>query len=280
MSVTLCVLECGLADTPWPMFGHDARHTGRSSFTGPEAPGEKWSLAIGGPLESSPTIAADGTIYVGSRDQLHAVNPNGTEIWSFAIETFTSYSPAIGADGTIYAGSKDSLHAIDPDGSLRWSSLLTRNSVGATSPTIGADGSIYVYLVGTDNGDTLYAVGPNGTVKWSLANPRAVNPSPAVGADGTIYLGSHDLYAINPDGTIKWSFAPERCICYSPAIGSDGTIYGGSRDDRLYAINPNGSLKWRLHHGSQHRVFPHHRWRWDHLRGLERPALRRQSRRE
>ena len=34
-------------------------------------------------------------------------------------------------------------------------------------------------------------------------------------------------------------------IFSSPAIGLDGTIYVGSYDINLYAINPDGSLKWK-----------------------------------
>jgi len=70
--------------------------------------------------------------------------------------------------------------------------------------------------------------------------------SPAIGADGTIYVGSDDynLYAINPDGSQKWSFTTGAPIRSSPAIGTDGTIYVGSDDQKLYAINPDGSRKW------------------------------------
>jgi len=38
-------------------------------------------------------------------------------------------------------------------------------------------------------------------------------------------------------------------IYSSPAIGSDGTIYVGSYDSNLYAINPDGSLKWKYSTG-------------------------------
>ena len=69
---------------------------------------------------------------------------------------------------------------------------------------------------------------------------------PAIGADGTIYIGSNDknLYAINPDGSQKWMFTTGDYIVSSPAIGADGTIYVGSCDKNLYAINPDGSKKW------------------------------------
>ena len=86
-----------------------------------------------------------------------------------------------------------------------------------------------------------------GTTKWSYATSNAILSSPAIGADGTIYVGSTDnsLYAINPDGTEKWSYATGNPILFSsPAIGADGTIYVGSYDHSLYAINPDGTKKW------------------------------------
>ena len=50
--------------------------------------------------------------------------------------------------------------------------------------------------------------GEEGTLKWSFKTGGMVRSSPAIGSDGTIYVGSDDykLYAINPDGTEKWSF--------------------------------------------------------------------------
>ena len=63
--------------------------------------------------------------------------------------------------------------------------------------------------------------------------------SPAIGSDGTIYVGSRDdnLYAINSDGSRKWAFKTRGRVDSSPAIGSDGTIYVGSNDNNLYAIS-------------------------------------------
>jgi outer membrane protein assembly factor BamB len=42
--------------------------------------------------------------------------------------------------------------------------------------------------------------------KMALLDGGAVYSSPAVGSDGTVYVGSQDyyLYAINPGGTLKW----------------------------------------------------------------------------
>ncbi|GAG29055.1 unnamed protein product, partial [marine sediment metagenome] len=65
-----------LADSPWPMFRHDLRHTGQSLHTGPSNPDLKWTYNTNDDVHSSPTIGADGTIYVGSMDaEFYAINP-------------------------------------------------------------------------------------------------------------------------------------------------------------------------------------------------------------
>ena len=92
-----------------------------------------------------------------------------------------------------------------------------------------------------------------GTLKWSYTTGSYIAySSPAIGADGTIYVGSEDnnLYAINPNGGLKWSFTTGYWILSSPVIGADGTIYVGSYDHTLYAINPDGGLKWSYATGS------------------------------
>jgi outer membrane protein assembly factor BamB len=108
----------------------------------------------------------------------------------------------------------------------------------------------------------------NPEIKWSF-NPQSswLDSSPAIGADGTIYLASASgkLHALNPNGTEKWKFiVKEAEIRSSPVIGKDGTIYIGAFDrdsashpdsrlcdaDKcykggLFAIHPDGSLQWR-----------------------------------
>ena len=87
--------------------------------------------------------------------------------------------------------------------------------------------------------------------KWHRTTGDYVQSSPAIGADGTIYVGSYDknLYAINPDGSQKWFFTTGGEVVSSPAIGADGTIYIGSYDHQLYAINPDGTEKWSFRTG-------------------------------
>ena len=93
-----------------------------------------------------------------------------------------------------------------------------------------------------------------GTLKWKFATGASLDSSPAVGADGTIYIGSEDnnLYALNPNGRhrLKWKFAAPGASTYggvysSPAVGADGTIYVGA-GVYVYALNPNGTQRHRM----------------------------------
>jgi len=66
-----------------------------------------------------------------------------------------------------------------------------------------------------------------------------VTSSPAIGSDGTVYVGSggKKLCAINgKTGDKLWEFKTGGDVESSPAIGSDGTVYVGSSDKKLYAI--------------------------------------------
>jgi outer membrane protein assembly factor BamB len=70
--------------------------------------------------------------------------------------------------------------------------------------------------------------------------------SPAVGEDGTIYVGDgHGIFfAISPNGKMKWARDLGEGLIYTPAIGDDGTIYTNT-GPHLYALSPNdGTVLW------------------------------------
>ena len=89
-------------------------------------------------------------------------------------------------------------------------------------------------------------------LEWSFTTGSSVDPSPAIGADGAIYVGNGNgyLYALNvTNGTLLWNYSVGGYLYSSPAIGADGTIYVGMGYD-LYAINPNGTKKWNYATGN------------------------------
>jgi outer membrane protein assembly factor BamB len=88
---------------------------------------------------------------------------------------------------------------------------------------------------------------------WEFETGGGVDSSPAIGSDGTVYVGSWDkkLYAINGQSGVKlWEFETGGNVQSSPAIGSDGTVYLGS-SFTLYAINGKSGVKlWEFETGN------------------------------
>ena len=182
----------------------------------------KWSLRPGGGF-GFPAVGSDGTVYVDGV----AVSSNGTLEW----QGRPFVSPSIGTDGTIYGTGNRGLFAINQDGSTRWQ-FPTETEGGSGDPccsydvvqessvAIGSNGILYFgdwfdhYCScapepsGYGNA-TLYAVNPDGTQAWNLVIqptracstfpcPTLSLSDPAIGSDGTVYIGSGDgnLYAI------------------------------------------------------------------------------------
>ncbi|MCD6307993.1 MAG: PQQ-binding-like beta-propeller repeat protein, partial [Candidatus Latescibacteria bacterium] len=63
--------------------------------------------------------------------------------------------------------------------------------------------------------------------------------TPAIGADGAIYVGSMDgrLHAVDAFGGVKWTFPAGAGIDSSPNISDDGIVYIASPDGWLYGID-------------------------------------------
>ncbi|UCC90471.1 MAG: PQQ-binding-like beta-propeller repeat protein [Dehalococcoidia bacterium] len=49
------------------------------------------------------------------------------------------------------------------------------------------------------------------------------------------YLDKY-IYAINADGNLQWRHITRDFVLSSPAIGADSTLYVGSHDGYVYAI--------------------------------------------
>ncbi len=245
----------GSMDSPWPMYCHDIRHTGRSPYsTSDNAFYNKWWYKCDNYIEGSAVIDKDRVIYFASAESnqryLFALNPNGSLKWKFEIGGNVKSSPAIDENGVIYFGtvynvaSGDRLYALYPNGTLKWTYFVGDDIF--SSPAIADDGTIYF----GDANNNINALYPNGTLRWRYKTGDKVYSSPAIDDDGTVYCGSHDtyLYALYPNnGTVKWKYKLEDWVRTSPCIGDDGTIYVTSL--ALHALYHNGTLKWKTNLG-------------------------------
>jgi len=187
----------------------------------------KWGALGYDPGYSSPAIGSYGTVYISG----WAINPDGTVKW----QTGTFLSPSIGPDGTIYGSVDGGLYATNPDGTPQWRFPIDGSSVSCTdgvcfyvfihqsSAVVGSNGMVYFGSAVTHGESSccfsslhgtgsLYAVSPNGTLAWKFAMVSIVG---SCGPDSC-----EQIFAVS-----------------DPAIGSDGTIYVGGSDGNLYAIS-------------------------------------------
>ncbi len=258
----------GLADSAWPKVSHDPQGTGRSEFVAPQVNTTRWIYNTGAGIgQSSPVLASDGTIYIGSGNDLNAINKGGTLKWKYTTGGSLAYnSPVISTDGTVYIGSADKkVYAINPDGSLKWNYLLSGSNTGLYgSPVILSNGLICVPTVEPNGNHWFYEFNPDGSLSSRVSVVNDVFATPVIGTDSTIYItitgsGMYGVSALYPDGVTKWTYgvpivgypAP-----YGLALGSDDTVYFGINTGNFYAVYQNGTSRWSKVIGGNFRSAP------------------------
>ena len=188
---------------------------------------------------SSPTIGADGTIYVAVDSQgLFALDPvDGRVLWTFTAANQLA-QPTLGQDGTIYE-LEDSvaLAALKPDGSVRW---RVKSEAAPLTPAVGPDGTVYV-----QEPDALRAVAPDGRDRWRLK--LGVQGALGIGSDGTVYAPDpgNRLTAVSPEGHVRWVVKHGSHAALVDGAGRVMIQDGGT----LYVFKPDGSQLWQAEVG-------------------------------
>jgi len=171
-----------------------------------------WSFSASAPILNAPVVAiANGStaaIYVADNGGLiFKVNSNGQPIDGF---TFSGpdggpvgpmqSSPALAGD-RLYVGSDDgNLYAVDASsGAVVWS--FPTNGPIISSPAVALGAAQPVIVVGSTDGNVYFVLdtGASATAMATFAIGAPVRSSPAIGPDGTVYIGADDgrLYAIH-----------------------------------------------------------------------------------
>lgn len=214
----------GASNSSPALFGGSLYVCGWDSLYAYDLQGQRtWALPTGQIGFASPTVATDGTIYIGSIQtqtkpgKLTAVTPSGSILWQ-ALTGGTQSSAAIAADGTIYTVTTDSvLKAFSSSGDLLWSYLAPGISQAHWGSPI-VDGAGIVYYTGVKSGsEYLLAVNSDGTERWRAITSGTMSTSPIIAADGTIYVPTGGLTA----------FVPEPSSLLSLIVS--GLIFGAAR---------------------------------------------------
>lgn len=185
----------------------------------------------GGTVSSAPVVGARGLVYLASwNSRVYALDAaTGALKWKFSAPRMFNASPAVGVDGTVYAGAYDGkVYALNGvTGAKKW--MFATRSLLNEAPAVSASGDM-VYVGGYDR--SVYGLAAkDGALKWRVPVGAAAS-SPAVGKDGTVYVGADKVYALKPgDGKQKWQFLTGYDAASPVTAGSDGTVYAQAQDD-------------------------------------------------
>jgi outer membrane protein assembly factor BamB len=226
-------------------------------------------------IDSSPAVAADGTIYFASAaapnplpggEVIYRIRPGDTSpevvfrTGNNALGITWEASPVIGSDGSIIFPSQDgNLYILNSDGTERCHANVGSfaGNVGPAALTPAND----IVVGGVAYGATLREFDLQCAQQWTFQPPAYTGGfagAPGVSSEGTIYVahtGKDSLYAVNSNGTVKWrAFINEGGTLYptrsSVSIGANGVVYANANDGVVAFDAATGSQLWMFSTGS------------------------------
>ncbi len=221
----------------------------------PVAGGERacWVLAQVSGGRSSPAIAEGGAIYAGGDDaRAHklrlSTDATGAysfnEEWSFPAADDLGASPALVPGLAAFADDSGRLSRLGADGALLGAGPEAVGQKLLSSPVI-AFGALL--LLGRDGALTPFPLDGTAHASPSLdpkflpaqvGDASGIQATPAIGADGTLYLSAgRSLRAMSPGGSVLWELPlGGAATASSPVVGCDGTLFVADASGALSAI--------------------------------------------
>lgn len=275
----------GVAENhPWHTDRGNAHRNGRVRAEAPaEQPTRRWEARLRLGRLSSPTVAADGTLFVSGAAGVGAVSPSGDVVWMVRLG-FVTGTPSITPTGDIAVGtSGGALHQFTPRGQARARTLVGGQVRGA--PLVLADGSMVVGAMDqavhrfdaegrpifrvpvtstvqgaaawSRNGEIVVPIGDEvlvlttrGDVRTRVSLGAAIVAGPAVADDGTVWVLTQDggLHQLSPHFAVRTrtDIAGRVTVNTTLAVGTDGGVRVPTRDGALVCVGPNGTVRWRL----------------------------------
>jgi outer membrane protein assembly factor BamB len=177
-----------------------------------DASGERgaalWNTAaeqglVGGFVNSSPALTADGLIVVAVRDEaLAALSPSGTVAWQTALPGQLLGSPVIDRHGHVYIGVCQAQRGQEPRGML-----------------VCVDGNSH-------------------RIRWQFDTPALVESTPVIGDDDLLYFGDNSgtIHALDLQGKPQWTAQVESPVRSAGTVLAPHRLAFGLDDDTLIVL--------------------------------------------
>jgi outer membrane protein assembly factor BamB len=199
----------------------------------------------------------DGACVVGGEDHfVHCIDlrgARGIERWNLAADRgrtgwYVNSAIALASGPTFVIASGDNhMYGLAADGSQCWKTKLPGQALG--NPVVDEQDRIYVGLCRGVTGAS-----PTGALAcfdarrrewlWEVATAGAVESTPVVGSDGTIYLGDNSggISAVSTAGQLSWRlWVGNRAVRSAGTIVSPRRVVFGDDAGRLFALHCESS---------------------------------------
>ena len=201
-----------------------------------------WEFTSLGEFWGGPQALPNGNLVAANlNDRLFAITPQGQSVWTFQANAEISEAAVVDPeDGRVYFGTQLGQVYCVNNGSQVWSQSLGSAPAGQFAVR-GAR-----LFTATFDGTVRSHDKTNGGTQWTVTLPAPITASPAVNADGRVFIGCQDsnLYAIE-DGQLQWSTETGSEVWSTPAVGPTGIVYFGSNDGWFYARQgDDGGVLW------------------------------------
>jgi large repetitive protein len=148
-------------------------------------------------------------------------------------------SPTVAPDGTIFIGANNSnMYAVAPDGSLKWLFEAERELAGIwTTPVLSSDASTIWF--GANKGGVYALNTRDGSKRWQFPVYGSIYASSVVDSRGVLYTGTtiEHLYAIDSsNGEPLWDLDVHNQVWSAPSIRPDGTLVIADRGGVVQVI--------------------------------------------
>ena len=175
-----------------------------------------WSESAGGwAFGTGPALFGDRVVITGRAGNLEVFDTTGAFLWRRTWDATVQgvSAPVLDGEGNIYVQSQRALVSYDLAGELRWSADSLGcpgcGMMGVAAPTLLSNGQLVVTCRATQSLSAVCAVAnADGSLVWRTLTAAVPERSPAVGADGTIYIGAGDellaLWGRAPPLTEGW----------------------------------------------------------------------------